>query len=208
MPNTIVTPKIDVHVKSEDALKSNKFSFLAWVSSLRILRGTEIGLFVVSDLKGDPTSSRALRVDVVSTGGSYADYYLRFSNSESRPILRSSGVDLTRSTWHLVGVVCGGDGNMSYYVDGMTIPPRVGSSIDNIPYSVAWSKEVRLGGGDVWVPYLSRVGDHIKLYKVRYGNGFSLTQDQVKDIYNREYEEIQKKLEEAGKLEEEVEEIL
>ena len=175
------------HVKSNYVLveptnikKSAKFTCMGWVYDVQIPDEYPLILLAVSDLDGYVDSDQALRIELKKYGE--YDYKFQFSNSESKPIEQYTGIDITDKQWHLLTYVCYGEGEMHYYIDGIECPSEVGASEEGVPYSVAWSRYHRLGGGNVWIPYLYRDWQVVTMYRWRYSSGLVLHQGWINEI--------------------------
>ena len=75
---------------------------------------------------------------------------------------------------------------MKFYIDCVEIPGDDSLGDVGLPKYVAWSREHRLGGGDVWIPYLYRNGQEVNMYQWRYGNGVALYQQWLQEIMDQE----------------------
>ena len=67
-------------------------------------------------------------------------------------------------------------------MDGLYVPPEDGVGPDGVLYSTAWSRSARVGGGDVWAPYLYTAGQAVSLYNWRMGIGFQIDQAWLKQL--------------------------
>lgn len=160
--------------------RANSCTCIGWVSNIQIPDEYPLVFLAVADLSGVVLSDEAIRFEI-KRYKSY-DYKLQFSNSESKPIRQYTGVDLEDKQWHFLSYVCYGEGEMHYYVDGIECPCEEGVSEDGMLYSVAWSRKGRLGGGNIWVPYLYRDWQTLTMYKWRYSSGLILSQQWLNEI--------------------------
>jgi hypothetical protein len=164
--------------------RANKCTCIGWISNIQIPDEYPLILLAVSDVPGLVLSDQAIRFEIKTSGG--YDYKLQFSNSESKPIQQYTGVDLNDKKWHMLSYVCYGEGEMHYYVDGIDCPCEDGVDESGMPYSVAWSRYSRLGGGNVWVPYLYRDWQTLIMHKWRYASGLILHQQWINELKNLE----------------------
>lgn len=171
-------------VKPTSVKKATKFTCMGWIYNMQLPDEYPMYLLAVSDMYGSVESDQALKVEIKRSGE--FDYKLQFSNSVSKPIEQYTGVSLDDKKWHLLTYVCLGEGEMRYYVDGIECPSESGINEVGFPYSVAWSRIHRLGGGNVWVPYLYRDWQVVTMYRWRYASGLVLHQDWINEIKNLE----------------------
>jgi hypothetical protein len=177
--------------------RSSKFTCIGWVFNIQIPDEYPIVLLGVSDLTGrvipssyvperyiDETPDSAIRFEIKKYK-SY-DYKLQFSNSESKPIEQYTGISLNDQKWHFLAYVCNGEGEIHYYIDGIECPCETGVGEEGILYSVSWSRQSRLGGGNIWVPYLYRDWQIVNMYRWRYASGLVLNQGWINEIMNIE----------------------
>ena len=175
------------HVKSNYVVvepshikKPNKFTCMGWVNNIHIPDEYPIILLAISDQNGIVDSDEAIKFEIIRHGE--YDYRMQFSNSKSKPIEQYTAISLDDKKWHLITYVCTGDGKMLFYIDGVECPSETGAGIEGIPYSTAWSRYSRLGGGDVWVPYLYRDWQTVTMYKWRYSSGLVLHQGWINEL--------------------------
>lgn len=164
--------------------KSTKFTCMGWINKLQIPDEYPLILLAVSAPDGLVQTDQAIRFEIKRSGE--FDYKLQFSNSQSMPIEQYTDVSLNDNKWHLLTYVCYGDGEMHYYVDGVECPSDTGAGDEGLPYSTAWSRYPRLGGGDVWVPYLYRDWQTLIMYKWRYSSGLVLHKDWINELKDLE----------------------
>lgn len=170
---------VPTHIK-----RSTKFTCIGWISELNIPDDYPLVLFAVSDRTGVVISDDAIRLEIKKY--KTFDYQLQFSNSISKPINQMTGIDLNDDQWHFISYICNGEGIMNYYVDGEEIYSQDSVGDEGIQYSIAWSRSSRLGGGNVWVPYLYRNWQNVNMYNWRYGNGINIHQAWIQELMNRE----------------------
>lgn len=180
MPEVSYVKSNYVVVEPTNIKKSNKFTCMGWVYDMQIPDDYPLILLAVSDRDGYVDSDQALKIEIKKYGE--YDYKFQFSNSESKPIGQYTGIDLSDKQWHLLTYVCYGEGEMHYYIDGIECPSETGTSTEGVSYSIAWSRYHRLGGGNVWVPYLYRDGQTVTMYRWRYSSGLVLHQDWINEI--------------------------
>jgi len=153
---------------------------MGWVLDTYIPDEYSLWPLVVSDRTGIVDSDQAIKFEI-SRYRDY-DYRLQFSNSQSKPIEQYTDISLDDKKWHLLTYVCVGNGVMHYYVDGVECPVEDGIGDEGMLKSIAWSRYNRLGGGNVWVPYLYRNWQTITLYRWRYSTGLILHQQWINEI--------------------------
>jgi hypothetical protein len=154
---------------------------MGWIKNPVIPDAAPLTLLAVADyLNNDLSSERTIRIDLAKDG---TDYRLQFSNSKSKLVAKSSGVALDDEDFHLLTYISDGNGLMRYYVDAIEIPAEDGYGDEGILYSIAWSRHTRLGGGDVCVPCLDTAGQSVSLYNWRFGAGFTLHQEWIRELY-------------------------
>jgi hypothetical protein len=160
--------------------KSGQFTCVGWINNPIIPDDNSLVLLAVSDLSGTVVDSdAAIRFEIVRDGG---DFRLQFSNALSKKITASTGVFPTDEHWHFVSYVGNEEGIVKFYVDGIEVPPEDGTGPDGMLYSTAWSRSVRQGGGSVWVPYLYTAGQSVSIYNWRFGKGFQIHQEWLKQL--------------------------
>jgi hypothetical protein len=180
MPEVSLVKSKYVTVEPTSIKKANKFTCMGWIYDIQIPDEYPVYLLTVSDSGGLVLSDQAIRMEIKRSGD--YDYKLQFSNSESKPIEQYTGISLDDKKWHLLTYVCLGDGEMRYYIDGIECPSEDGIDEVGLPYSVAWSRHHRLGGGNVWVPYLYRDWQAVTMYKWRYSTGLVLHQKWINEL--------------------------
>jgi hypothetical protein len=169
-----------VTVAPTNIKRASKFTCMGWISNIQIPDEFPMYLLTVSDVNGIVLSDQAIRMEIKKYGD--FDYKLQFSNSESKPIEQYTNISLGDKKWHLLTYVCFGEGEMHYYVDGIECPSEDGVGDEGIPYSVAWSRSHRLGGGNIWVPYLYRDWQVVTMYRWRYSSGLVLHQGWINEL--------------------------
>jgi len=182
--NVVTTKLAYIDVFQYSIKKSNQFTCLGWISNPVVPDTDPLVLLAVADLSGDVLNTdAAIRIELVQDG---SDYRLQFSNSLSKKVLKSTGVNLNDNLWHFLGYVCTGDGIMLFYVDGIQVPAEDGLGVDGILNSIAWSRSGRQGGGNVWCPYLYKRAQTVSVYNWRFGAGFQINQGWIQEIMDRE----------------------
>lgn len=181
MPSeSVSTTKYDfITVAPKTVKKSNKFTCIGWISTPLFSTDDPLVMLAVSDLSGDAESDEALRWEIVKEG---TDYRLQFSNSKTKLIAKTIGAKLDDGLWHFLAYVCYGEGQMKYYVDGIEIAPEDGVGTEGILYSLAWSRDVRMGGGNVWCPYIYKAGQALSVYNVRMAKDITLHQQWLQEL--------------------------
>jgi hypothetical protein len=164
--------------------KAGQFTSIGWVKAPQFASANPLVLLAVSDISGGVINyESSIKVELVQDAG---DYRLQFSNALSKKVGRALGIRLDDDKWHFLSYVCTGEGNMLFYVDGRILPAEDGVGEDGLLYSIAWSRSVRQGGGDVWCPYLYEAGQAVSVYNWRFGAGFQLHQQWLQEIMARE----------------------
>ncbi len=79
---------------------------------------------------------------------------------------------------------------MSFYVDSIEIPPEEGLHPEGQPFSVAWSQEVRVGGGDVWCPYLYAQSQSVSLYNWRFTKNIQIHQQWIRELMAKDLQKL------------------
>jgi len=184
MPEVSLVKSNYINVAPMHIKKSTPFTCIGWISNIQIPDEYPMVLLAVSDMSGVVESDRAMRFEIKRYKDS--DYKLQFSNSESKPIEQYTGVSLDDKKWHMISYVCTGEGQVHYYIDGIECPPEDGVNTDGMLYSIAWSRFPRLGGGNVWVPYLYRDWQEVMMYRWRYSSGLVLHQQWLNEIMQNE----------------------
>jgi len=180
MPNISVVKSNLITVEPINIKKCTPFTCMGWVLDTYIPDEYSLWPLAVSDRTGLVDSDQAIKFEI-SRYRDY-DYRLEFSNSQSKPLEQYTGVSLDDKKWHLLTYVCVGNGVMHYYVDGIECPTEDGIGDEGMLKSIAWSRYNRLGGGNVWVPYLYRNWQTITLYRWRYSTGLILHQQWINEI--------------------------
>lgn len=185
MDVNVVTIKLAyIDVFQYSIKKSSQFTCLGWINNPIVPDTDPLTLLAVADLSGDVLSTdAALRYELVQDG---TDYRLQFSNSLSKKVLKSTGVNLNDNQWHFLGYVCAGDGTMLFYVDGIQVLAEDGLGVDGVLNSIAWSRSGRQGGGNVWCPYLYKRAQAVSVYNWRFGAGFQIHQGWMQELMARE----------------------
>jgi hypothetical protein len=165
--------------------RSNAFTCIGWISNINIPDENPFILLAVSDIYGEVESDKAIKIELIREVN---DYRMQFFNSKSKLILKSIGISLDDKKWHFLSYVCTGEGIMHYYVDGIECPCEEGVNEFNIPYNIAWSRYGRLGSGNVWVPYLYRDWQSVRMYRWRYASNLILHKEWLQEIYEKERE--------------------
>lgn len=168
-----------IRVEPPSIKRSNQFTCMGWISRPVIPTTDPLCLLAVEDLDGDATTDAAIRIELLKDG---TDYRMQFAHSKSKKIKYSTTIDLDDNQWHLLSYVCHGEGQMSYYVDAVYVAPEIGLGEEGIPYSVAWSRSGRVGGGSVWVPFLNQTGQGVSIYNWRFGSGFTIHQGWIQEL--------------------------
>lgn len=180
MPNVSLVKSNYVVVEPTHIKKANKLTCMGWIKNIQIPDEYPMVLLAIADQSNIVESDQAIKIEIKKSGE--YDYKLQFSNSESKPVEQYTGISLDDKKWHLLSYVCSGEGEMHYYIDGINCPTESGTSIEGIPYSIAWSRHHRLGGGNVWVPYLYRDWQEVTMYRWRYSSGLVLHQDWINEL--------------------------
>ncbi len=167
-----------ITVSPPDIKRSGKFTCVGWVKDPLLDIVDSLIPLAISDTTGT-VGDRAVKIEIIKDSG---DYRLKFCNSKTKLIGRNTGVFLNDKKWHFISYVCVGDGVMLYYADGISVPTEEQTGPEGIPYNTAWSRSVRLGGGDVWSPYLYKAGQSITVYNWRYQTGLVIHQQWLQEL--------------------------
>lgn len=161
-----------INVSPRSIKKGNKFSCIGWISDPVLDVNNSLILLAVADQSGVVLNNDAsIKFEILKDG---TDHRLRFMGSLSKPIAKTLQIRVEDKNWHFVAYLGSDNGQMSFCVDGLPLSPEDGVGPDGILYSTAYSRSSRLGGGDVWCPYLYVAGQSISLYGWRFGEGFTL----------------------------------
>lgn len=165
-----------------------KVTGIAWVKNPAVADGDKLILMAVSGPYGNvEDTDSSIKLELQRSG---EDYRLVYFNSRSKLINKNTSINIADSEWHLLAYECLGDGAMRFSVDAVEVDPDTGSNNDGLLYSVAQSSTARPGGGLLWVPYLYKSGQGVRLSRVRFGNGFNLGLTWIKEIYQEEKESL------------------
>lgn len=178
-----VTKKNYIQVKPLSVKRANAFTCIGWIKNIYIPDENPFILLAVSNKFGEVEVDTAIRIELIKESN---DYRMCFSNSKSKLILKTVGIDLRDKNWHFLCYVCTGNGIIHYYIDGKECPCEEGLNEFNIPYSIAWSRYGRIGGGNVWVPYLYKDQQSVIMYRWRFAAGLILHQTWLNEIYEEE----------------------
>lgn len=174
-----ITKSAFISVAPRSIKRCEKFTCMGWVRLPVMDNNDSIILLGIADTDEDVLSDSALRIELVRSG---SDFRMRFSNSISRLIRYGTRINLSDEEFHLLTYVCYGNGSMKYYVDGVECASESGTGPEGMSYSTAWSRSPRLGGGPVWVPYLTDQGQSVGLYNWRFAAGLVLHQAWIQEL--------------------------
>lgn len=160
-----------------------KFVGIGWVKNPLVAEDHVLYPMVVSDPYGDVLDTNAsFKLEIKKEG---TDYRLQYSGSKSKLIYKTLDINLDDDQWHFLSYVClDDDGHMIYYIDGEKLEAEDGIDDEGLEFSIARSKAVRLGGGNVYCPYLYETNTGINMYNWRVGIGFTIHQEWIKDLMN------------------------
>jgi PKD repeat protein len=161
----------------------SEFVTLGWIKSPLCANGEYLIPLAIGDINGKVVDSdRALKFMLKKENN---DFRFVFNNSESQLIFKSVSINLQDDSWHSLGWVCvDSSGTMKFLVDGVEVPVRLGyNSSTGLVYSKAYSSVGRVGGGEVWCPYLSNSGQRITLYNWRFAKGVSLDNNWIEELF-------------------------
>jgi hypothetical protein len=168
--------------------KAFEFSCVGWIKKPNFASVNPLFLMAVSNLSGNVVGQdTSIKMELQKDGG---DFRLAFSNAKSKKIGKTLGIFLDDDEWHFISYVCSGEGVMSFYVDGITLPSEDGVSQDGLLYSIAWSRSVRQGGGDVWCPCLYEPGQAVSVYNWRFGAGVQIHQLWINELMDRDLQDL------------------
>lgn len=169
-----------VSVQPRSVKRSNPFTCIGWIRDPFFEVDDSLIVLAVADLNGDVQSSgQAIKFEIIKDS---LDYRLRFSNSISKRIDKTLQIKINDTEWHFLSYVCTGDGAMTYYVDGQELPAEDGVGDEGVLYSTAWSRYVRQGGGEVWVPHLYKSGQSVTVYNWRYASDLIIHQQWLNEL--------------------------
>jgi len=144
--------------------------------------GYSIIPLAVSDPDGDVRGADQAVCFELQWDAAAGDHRLGFKGSQSNLVEATTGVSLADEGWHMLCWVCGTDGRITFYVDGVECPARSGADSDGILYSRPRSYATRSGSGYVWVPYLDKAGQAVGLYNWRYASDLYLHPAWVREL--------------------------
>jgi PKD repeat protein len=179
-PLSVIQPEIKL---------SGMFSCIGWVRSLVVPDGDVLIPLTISDPYGNVIGvDSAIRIEILKDG---SDYRLQYLGSQSQSINKTLKINVNDGNWHFLGYECDDNGNMTFYVDAMIVPAQDGLDSYGLPYSVAKSTTPRVGGGDVWLPYLYESGQVIYQYNWRFGKNFNLGQSWIQQLMIKDQQALQ-----------------
>lgn len=179
-----------VNVLSSPLKTSNKFIAMGWIKYPSTSDNGVLYPLVISDPYGRVLEDNAASFKLAIKREGY-DYRLQFSGSQSKLIKRSLSIDLRDNDWHFIAYACvNEEGLMKYYVDGIVLPSDTSLNSDGFSNNISRSEHVRLGGGDVYSPYLYQAGTAIALYNWRVGFNFCIHQEWIQDLINIDKENL------------------
>lgn len=160
-----------------------KFVGIGWVKKPLVAEDHVLYPMVVSDPYGDVLDTNAsFKLEIKKEGN---DYRLQYSGSKSKLIYKALDINLDDDQWHFLSYVClDDDGHMMYYIDAEKLESEDGLDDEGFEFSVARTKAVRIGGGNVYCPYLYETNTGISMYNWRVGIGFTIHQDWIRDLMN------------------------
>lgn len=144
--------------------------------------GYSIIPLAISDSSGDVRDSDQAIYFELQWDNTEGDHRLGFKGSQSRPVTATTGVNLSDEQWHMLCWICGTDGYITFYVDGIECAARSGIDSDGVLYSRPRSYATRSGTGYVWVPYLDKAGQSVGMYNWRYAGDLYLHPGWVREI--------------------------
>jgi len=170
-----------INVLDRGLKTSTKFVGIGWIKNPLVAEGHVLYPMVVSDPYGDVLDTNAsFRLEIKKEG---TDFRLQFSGSKSKLIAKTIDIKLDDKQWHFISYIClDDDGHMMYYVDGERLEAEDGLDDEGLEFSIARTKAVRIGGGNVYCPYLYETNTGINLYNWRVGIGFTIHQQWIKDL--------------------------
>jgi PKD repeat protein len=171
-----------INVLSNPIKTSNKYIAMGWIRNPATNDGGTLYPLVIADSYGRilEDGAASFKLGIKREG---EDYRIIFSGSQSKLIKRSLNIDIRDNDWHFIVYACiNDDGLMKYYVDGIVLPSDTTLDSEGFSKDIARSEHVRLGGGDVYSPYLYRAGTAIALYNWRVGFNFCIHQEWIQDL--------------------------
>jgi hypothetical protein len=177
--STVTAPAVSLVGPSIKYCRS--LTCMGWVRSpVAGPSGNSLIPLAVSDVGGDVRgSASALYFEMVPESD---DWRLAFMGSKSRLIRATTGVDLSEDQWHMLAWVCGDDGIVTHYVDGIACPAESGVGEDGVLLSRPHTTSVRVGSGYVWVPCLDEAGQSLAIYNWRYSSDLVIHAAWVREL--------------------------
>lgn len=183
MPVSLTLPSL-INVLGRTIRRGNPLSCVGWIADPSFGSDSYLIPLAVSDPDGEIINTdKSMQFQIIKEN---RDYRLSFMNSKSKLINQVTKVNLSDTKWHFLAFLCAEEGLMSYMVDGIALPAEAGSGTEGMPFNRAWTYEPRLGGGNVWSPYLYGPGQAVSVYYWRMISGFTLSEITVKTLYERD----------------------
>jgi hypothetical protein len=179
--NTYISSKI-VTATEPQVKRSDSMSCIGWIKNPAVEDGDIlIPLAIADPYENVLNTDASIRFEIYRDG---LDYRLQYSGSKSKLISKTLKIKIDDNNWHTLSYESDVDGNMSFSVDGINLPPEDGVDQYGLPYSVAKSLSSRVGGGKVWAPYIYKQKQIVYLYNWRFGRGFNLGLTWINQLKN------------------------
>ena len=176
------TSELTISATQEEVKLSGKMTCLGWIKNITVADGDVIIPLAIADVYENVIGTdAAIRMEILRDG---LDYRLQYSGSKSKPIDKALKIKLNDGSWHFVGYESDENGNMTFYADGLILPPEDGLDSFGLPFFVAKSLSSHVGGGSVWAPYLYKRSQVIYQYNWRFGKDFNLGQQWIQKLMN------------------------
>lgn len=164
--------RVTVNAKRVQYYTCIPMTALVWIKDPSFIAGDNMILMAVSDPYGNVRNTdSSIKLEMLREGN---DYRLLYFGAKSKLIEKTIGINLKDKKWHFLSYECTGDGWMRFSIDGVKIESETAIDSTGLSLGQARSTDVRPGGGDLWTPYLYKVGQGIHLYNLRFGINFNL----------------------------------
>lgn len=167
---------------------SNKFMAFGWLKDPVFPVDDVLIPLAVSNYSGEVVNvDDSIRLELAKDG---SDYRMQYNGSKSKKIQQHTGVRVNDGAWHFYGYQCSDGGYMRYYVDSIPLTAEDGFDSNGLLYSRARSTSARVGGGDVWSPYLYGPGQGVSVFHWRMKVNQNISDIWVQDLMHEDEQEL------------------